>query len=239
MSEITIKKLLDEIIINRNEIKTAIQSSEANLLLKIDEANNRISQLETENIQLKQEMEILKQNCKKNNIVIFGIKHQEDELNFEFVKQEIQNLLEVELEEKDINDIYSLGRSEDSPIKIELATYLKKKYILQNSHKLAGTKIFINHDLTEKQREENRLLRKHLNIAKKDKNKTCYIKSNKLYINNRVVTIEELKDLDHQEVSEELELGVILNAQDHQKLEKEVDNPKRKKIKDKRRRMIK
>lgn len=53
MSEVTIEKLLNEIIINRNEIKTAIQSSEANLLLKIDEANNRISQLKTENIQLK------------------------------------------------------------------------------------------------------------------------------------------------------------------------------------------
>lgn len=79
--------------------------------------------------------------------------------------------MEVVLEEKDLNGVYSLGKGEDSPIKIKFATYLKK-YILQNSYKLAGTNIYTNHDLTEKQREESRLLRKHLNVATKDKNKT-------------------------------------------------------------------
>lgn len=208
MTEDNIKQLLDEIIRNRNEIKSSIEASESKLLLKIEGIINRLNKLEKENFMLKEEIETLKGDNKKNNIVIFGIKHQGTRLTTEFITEELNNLLDIDLKETDINDLYTLGNTEDSPIKIELTTHLKKKLIFQNCRKLKDTSIFINHDLTPKQREDNKVLRRHLKLAKEDKNKTCYVKKNTLYINEKGYTIEDLLELENQENSEELRTNI-------------------------------
>lgn len=147
--------------------------------------------------------------------------------------------MQVELSEQDINDFYSLGKNEDSPIKIEFTTYIKKKYLLKNCHKLKDTNIFITHDLTEKQREEKKLLRKHLRIAKKDTDKSCYIKNNKLHIDDTVLTLEELKNLDKKEVNEESEQIIVPSSQEEETLEKIVDNVKKRKINVKKKHLVK
>lgn len=203
MTEANINQLLlDEIIKNRNEIKNTIETSEARLTQKIEEDKNRLIRLEKENLILKEEIEILKRNNKKNNIIIFGIRHQRTSLTIKFLIQKLKELLGVDLNEFDISDFYTLGNTEESPIKIEFTTYLKKKLILHNCHKLKDTNISINHDLTSKQREDNKLLRKHLQLAKKDKNETCYIRKDVLYVNDKCYTIEDLLELENQEDSE-------------------------------------
>lgn len=53
-----------------------------------------------------------------------------------------------------------------------------------------------------------------------------------------MVTIEQLRDLEHHEEIEEAESEIICSTQDHQEAEKEVDK-KRKKINEKRKRNIK
>lgn len=237
MNEITIEKLLNEIIKNREEIKSAIETTEAHLLLKVEQDRNKINQLEQENNILRQEVESLKQANRKNNVIIFGIKHQVNEINVDFIQQKIKSLLQIELVKVDINDVYTLGKSEDSPIKIQFTSYLTKKHILQNCKKLKDTNIFIGHDLTEKQREENKLLRKHLYIAKKDQNKTCYIKNNKLHINGTAITVEELKELDKQELDKESESGTTPSYQDERKTAPEADNPKTRKMNEKKKRI--
>lgn len=97
-----------------------------------------------------------------------------------FICDTMKDLLEVDLVLSDISDIYSLGRSEKSPIKLELVSHLKKRDILQNSKELKGSKIYISNDLTKKQREECKLLRKHLIRARIDTTDLCYIRGNKL-----------------------------------------------------------
>lgn len=65
---ITLKQLYDEIVKNRSEIKSLIQSSKAKLQLKIRELEDVIIKLKVENVELHNEIEEIKKNEKKNNI---------------------------------------------------------------------------------------------------------------------------------------------------------------------------
>ncbi|CAG9823945.1 unnamed protein product [Phaedon cochleariae] len=76
----------------------------------------------------------------------------------------------------------------------------KKNNILSNCGKLRGSNIAISNDLTPNEREEQRILRKYLNQEKKSgKFTSCYIRKNKLHLDDNVYTIEELKEIEEEE----------------------------------------
>lgn len=199
MTDITIKQLYDEIIRNRTEIKSKVEATEVRLLLKIEELTNKLKLVETENCVLRNQVETLERANKTNNIIIFGLNQKTTEVTSGYICQKLKDLLDVDIIEADFNDFYTLGNAEDSPIKVEFISHLKKRIVTKNWHKLKGTDINIVHDLTVQQREQNKLLRKHLNLAKQDKNKTSYIKRNKLYINKKTYTVDDLLELENQE----------------------------------------
>lgn len=123
---------------------------------------------------------MLDRKSRKNHIIIFGLKNPTKEHLKKIV--EINNLRNINLTVEDINNTYPLGRSDKFPIKVELISHLNKKLFLENCRKLRGTNVFITHDLTEIQREENKILRKHL--GKATVSNSAYIKGNKLVVNN-------------------------------------------------------
>ncbi|CAG9822064.1 unnamed protein product [Phaedon cochleariae] len=179
-------------------LKSTIQAVEVKLSLKIEEINHRLHQAEKENEELKSKVEILERNQRKNNIIIFGFEREERFISVESIIDLIQKLLNVRLVESDLNNIYSLGQTNNSPIKIEFTSYLKKITVLKGTKNLKGTSISIAHDLTELQRTENKILRKHLYAAKQDKNNTCFMKNNKLHLNDRIFTPSDLESLEEK-----------------------------------------
>lgn len=190
---ITTKQLYDEIVKNRKELKNSIKASEANVLLKIESLNNKIKILEKENIDLKNKVEILERDSRKNNLIIFGLDINYKEVSVKSICNRLKQLLGIDLSETDINNIYPLGKVDNSPIKLELVSQLRKREILQNCNKLKGSKIFIAHDLTENQRSEYKILRAHLNQAKENTDNRCFIKGNRLYVNNIAYTVDDLQ----------------------------------------------
>ncbi|KAG5890662.1 hypothetical protein JTB14_034950 [Gonioctena quinquepunctata] len=108
----------------------------------------------------------------------------------------MKNLLHIELVESDFNNIYPLGNTYKSPVKVEFTSYLKKIEVLRSTENLKGTSISIAHDLTEQQRIEFRIPRKHFHAAKQDTNNTCYIRYNRLHVNNRIFTPSDLENLE-------------------------------------------
>ncbi|KAG5878330.1 hypothetical protein JTB14_035257 [Gonioctena quinquepunctata] len=108
----------------------------------------------------------------------------------------MKNLLHIQLVESDFNNIYPLGNTYRSPVKVEFTSYLKKIEVLRSTKNLKGTSISIAHDLTEQQRIEFKILRKHFHAAKQDKNNTCYIRNNRLHVNNRIFTPSDLENLE-------------------------------------------
>ncbi|KAG5863622.1 hypothetical protein JTB14_026269 [Gonioctena quinquepunctata] len=108
----------------------------------------------------------------------------------------MKNILHIELVESDFNNIYPLGNTYKSLVKVEFTSYLKKIEVLRSTRNLKGTSIRIAHDLTEQQRIEFKILRKHLHATKQDKNNTCYIRNNRLHVNNRIFTPSDLENLE-------------------------------------------
>lgn len=191
--EITITHLYEELIKTKIELKSAIEAGEARVVLETELLKNKIKHLEKENQNLRNKVEQFDRNNRKNNILIFGLERQSKEVPVESIKSELKNLLDIDLKENDISNVYYLGNQERSPIKLELVSFLKKSAILKNCGKLKGTKISIINDLTEFQREEYKSLRQHMHRLKNPSNQ-CFIKANKLYINNKPYSIEELEE---------------------------------------------
>lgn len=185
--------LKEEITRNRKEIKSAIEASESKLLLKIEELNHRINQLESENSTLSEKVEVLEKITKKNNIIVYGLENLED-ISPTSICRQLKNLLDVQISEADFNNIYRLKTQGKKPLKIEFISYFKKVEVLRNCNKLKNSGVTITNDFTYKQRCYNKILRNHLNKARENPSNQSYIKGNKLYINNRGYTVEELEE---------------------------------------------
>ncbi|KAK9892151.1 hypothetical protein WA026_018354 [Henosepilachna vigintioctopunctata] len=201
--EITLDKLYREIVESRNDLKGAIEASETTLLLKLESLNQKTQKLERENKILKEKIEALEKQNIKNNLVIFGLPNKHDEVTAQSVVQEINRLLQIELSESDINDVYSLGKGINKPIKVELLSFITKRKILYNTKHLKNTNIFISNDLTELQREEQKILRQHLKYLRENTEKRCYIKGNKLIIDSKGYNATELEKFHSQAIQRE------------------------------------
>lgn len=195
---ITLKQLYDEIVKNRNEIKSLIQAIETKLQSKVGELEDVVTKLNTENQDLRSEIEEMKRNGKKNNIVTYGLYKRGESFSCSQLCQKLNNLISTSLVEKDIQNFYFLGKSENCPLKIELSGFRVKLDILANKKKLKGQNVTIVNDLTQTQQSEQKILRKYLLIAKR-KGQNCYIRKNKLYVEDEMYTVEELQDKENQQ----------------------------------------
>lgn len=198
MSDSSINKVLVEIKKSKEELRNIILASETRLQLKIEELTFRLSQIEEENSTLKKQVEYLERQNKEKNIVIFGLEKESKELNVDFICREFKNLLDVQVEHFEISNLQPLGRNKNCPLKVEFLSNIKKQHILRNSNKLKGTGIFIAHDLTKKQREERKFLKKHLD-QQRNLGKPSKIKGNKLIVENQEYNIEQLQKIEYEE----------------------------------------
>lgn len=154
-----------------------------------------------ENEKLRKEINYPKNRCqtlerkvKKNNLVIFGLKP--DLKNFtKDTLAKINSMLEVDIVEEDLNNIYSIGKSVSPPIVLELVSFLKKVHILKQVKKLKGTGISISNDLSKEDREEQKILSSHLKTAK-EQYPNAKIRGHKLIIGKNIYTAEDLLELE-------------------------------------------
>lgn len=197
--EKVIKNIQVELEKSRNEIKSFIEATEARLLMKIEELKYTVLELQKENKVLCEENEFLKQESIKRNIVVFGLNKKRVDITAEKLCRDLNGLLDTDLSEKDLSDFYPLGKTDNCPIKIEFISNLRKKAVMKNCPKLKGKGVTIANDLTQKQRAEIKILRKHLFLAKQEgKYKDCFIKGNKLNVNGIIYTADELERVDYQ-----------------------------------------
>ncbi|KAG5882229.1 hypothetical protein JTB14_037330 [Gonioctena quinquepunctata] len=119
----------------------------------------------------------------------------------EYICHELGTLVNVTINECDLNNTYSLGKKEGAPIKVEFVSYLRKSAVLKNAKRLKGTHISIAHDLTLIQREENRILRKHMSLAKANNHMNCYIKRNKLFVDGKAYSPQDLEGTESTEIN--------------------------------------
>lgn len=202
-----------------------------------------------ENEKLWEELNYLKNRCqtlerkvKKNNLIVFGLKPDQENFIKDIIAK-INSMLEVNIVEADLNNIYSVGKSAAPPIILEFVSFLKKLQVLKEVKKLKGTGISISNDLSKEDREEQKVLSSHLKTAK-EQYPNAKIRGHKLIIGENIYTAKDLlelersseKDTDYQsneEDSSSTETPGIGSGQQDSETEnrKSVDNEKERKRK--------
>ncbi|KAJ8935638.1 hypothetical protein NQ318_015615 [Aromia moschata] len=185
-ANITNELILEEIKKSKQELKASIEA--------VEEVNRRINALEQKNKNLEDKLENIERTQRKNNIIIFGMQNVQ-QVTPEIICDELKKEIDINLNISDFNNVYPLGKQENSPLKIEFLSYLKKTTV------------------------------KHLYLAKEDKNKNCYIKNNKLYVNGEAYSTEQLQiieNIDDDPVKSNSEPGTP-SAQTHNKEEKKKE----------------
>lgn len=185
-------KILEEIQKNRTEIRNFIEASENRILLRLEDLNGKIKELERENQHLKNKVEFLERGSKKNSILIYGLQSEEN-YTVDDICDNLRHLLDISLSTADINDCYLLDIPKH-PFKIDLISNLKKQEIFQNCKKLKGSNIGITSDLTYNQRQDYKILKEHLKAARKDKNVKSFIKGSKLVIGEKIYSVDFLRN---------------------------------------------
>lgn len=190
--QVSLKQLLEEIRDTRKEVKNCISATETRLLLEIQHLKNKNVALEEENNCLKEKLERTERWCRKNNIVIFGLRRESD-LTADFLCRELNRLLNVCIDASQISDFYTLGKGENSPVKVEFCSYQNKKLIFEHVKSLKGTDVSVSNDLTVQQRQEINKLKAYLVKARANSTEKSFIRGNRLFVGQRTYTLEELE----------------------------------------------
>ncbi|CAG9820016.1 unnamed protein product [Phaedon cochleariae] len=189
----------NEIKKQNDEIKNEIHNIRADL-------NDEIEELKKENVVLKESVKVLEERLlvnerkhKKFNLIIYGMKEEEDELrDIECFLDIINNKCKVECKFHDLRDWYRIGsKNQESekprPIVVELLYYKQKESILEKASNLKGSGIYISKDFIKEDYISRKILYSNLKIARTN-DPEAKITKNKLIVNGTSYTAEELED---------------------------------------------
>lgn len=140
----TQKKFLDSFLKKHNEAVCSELKGEINELKQNTELLRvKIGELEAENKELKNRLNDIDSRSRKKNLLLFGLNSQEAELE-EKVREVIESKLRILKTENFINDVYRLGRNDDSPVLLEISNQKFKQDILKQVSKLKGSGIVVS-----------------------------------------------------------------------------------------------
>lgn len=150
---------------------------------RLENCEQRLSRVESEILEIKR-------RSLKNNIIISGLEPDSPNL-VKCVVSKLNAILNINLLETEVNNIYRLGKIKPV-IKIEFVSFLAKSKVIKNRHKLKGSRIFINEDLCEEDRDDFKILRQQLNLARAN-NQRAYIWQKLLVVNGEKFSVQQLK----------------------------------------------
>lgn len=178
----------------KSDIKSELKKVNDNILMKIEEQNKKISELEKKCNKLEQNFLPVERRLRKNNIIIFGLEVKDETELLGLIITFFKDALGVDVDESDLNNLYTIKSEKGTPVKVEFVSFLKKSSILKNLPKLKGTRTFIAQDLCIEDRKDLKILKHHLKEARA-KNIFARIKGNKLLVNDEFYTPEQLVNM--------------------------------------------
>lgn len=190
------EKFVTEISELKEELKSFKQNSDSQINNLIKENKN----LQEENKILKTKLEVIEKRTKKFNVILYGIKEEPNQsIEETVVANIIQNKLQIDCSEKDIRDIYRVGKSINNktrPIVVETVRSDFKNEILAKSSKLKGTGISISLDYTSDEYRRRTFLVKYMKEARQ-KGQQAYLKGRKLVLDGDEFFYEDLQKLEN------------------------------------------
>lgn len=190
MGEVTLENIKALLQAQSEELKVSFKSSFDAVNIHLHKHSKKIHQLENRCVQLERKI-------RKNNIVIFGLKVNQESLAEDTIQQ-LNNLLDLRLNIGDINNVYRVSKNLKSPILVEFLTYHKKLEVYKNKDKLRSLKevnVGIANDLCLEDRRDQKILRKTLRLCR-EKSIPARIKGNKIEIDGKWYSPQELEEAD-------------------------------------------
>ena len=184
--ELMVKKVLEK---NNETLASTISSSLSakiiELVVKVDKVESRVQALEKSE----------KINCAKKNFVVFGIPVK-DKSNIDKDLQQLWSILKIDPIEYD--EAFRKGKEKDGPIVVRCFKTKDKSLVFAKKTLLKGTKIFIHHELSYEERNQEKILRekiKQLHLL--DNNITGYVSNGhlRLFRNKKRLEQEEVRNL--------------------------------------------
>lgn len=170
---------------NENFKETLLQENRE-LKIRADNMQKEIEDLKDEKInlsirvtQLEKALERDDRQKRKENIIIKGSSFEEENLK-ENIKQYIKEKLDLEIE---VREAHLIGKGPNKTILAKLKDFNQKLNVLKNKRKLKNEKIYIQSDLTIREREVQNIL-KDMAKEERDQGNNVKIGYNHLIINN-------------------------------------------------------
>lgn len=198
--DITNSKLLEKITSRIDEkferLIQKIDENQKTLNEKIEAADFTIKKLTNENTELKERITVLEQRARRNNIAVFGLKINENNLLLEAIK-ELNSLLKINIVENDISNIYwPKNKDLKTPVIIEFISTFKKRLVFSNIKNnllaLKNKRIFITNDMSKEERQVTKYMKEKYKEAK-EKKLNAQIKGKKLIIEGQEYDYTTLK----------------------------------------------
>jgi len=173
-STVDTQAILDRLDEVKTDLRQEIQENRGEInkfAEQINQVRNSVSRLgkETRTIQTqlekaKADITTLQSEARKKNLITSGLAEHDNENTQAVVKKFFEQSLEIKPR---FDEVFRLGKLNEKfprPIKVTFIYNQEKKDVLHSSHKLKGSEIYINEDLSKTERIEKAQLRK---IAKK------------------------------------------------------------------------
>ncbi|CAG9825675.1 unnamed protein product [Phaedon cochleariae] len=187
------------------DITTKISEHKEEVSKKFKEADEKIESLQNENKILKKQIESNERELKKNNVIIFGLQEEEEENLYEKVVDFIQNKIQIaDFNKSDLSCVYRFGRQDTypRPVLVKILALYRKSEILKNGYLLKNSNYSVSNDLSPIERQNQKILRKHLKKAK-EQNLEAYIRGNNLIVDTKSYNSSDLVELEKNEKEKE------------------------------------
>uniref|UniRef100_A0A8D8VP72 Uncharacterized protein n=2 Tax=Cacopsylla melanoneura TaxID=428564 RepID=A0A8D8VP72_9HEMI len=157
-------------------------------------------------LQLDLKIRFYSNDVKRRNVVIYGIKEDEDE-SWEQIMNQVLSILntvmQMDVQRSEIDNCYRLGKRNHKypgrPLLVKFVTEWRKVEMLKKGHKLKGRKLWVDEDYTKEVMERRKeLIPKMMGIRKSGK--FAILKKDKIFVNG--IELEETGDEEQNETAD-------------------------------------
>lgn len=186
----SIKRIKEEIIMEWRKdfrkmeedlatFKERVIKIEADWVVGTNKIENRL-------VKVEKKCEEMAKREKRNNIVIRGAEF-EEEVGCGEVKKFFKEKLMTEV---DLESVYSIKKNNKITTFVKVKSWKEKQRIMENKNKLRGTKIVVEHEMTERELEVQNLIWKK-SIEERDKGYKTRMGYRKLWVGEKLFVWDE------------------------------------------------
>lgn len=198
-----------------SELTLQISQANANLTQELLAAKQTALQLKEENELLAKKVALLEKKIRRNNIAVFGLKRDENNLLDSWIGQ-LSSLLKIDIALSDLSQVFQPKNSPQAPVVFELLSGFKKREIFDrirdNLDSLKAAKVFVTNDLSREEQEVLKALKKKRALARAE-GREARIVGRSIVIDGVKTSYEDIIGAKRSEI-EEASQGTECNSDD-------------------------